>query len=182
VAICYLHSWRDDGPERASAEAVRAALPHAYVCRSSEVLPQIKEYERFSTTIVNAYVGPVLERYLTRLAQQLGDAGFAGPVLIMQSHGGVSTVAEAVRLAAGSVLSGPAGRVAASRYAARLIGHGDLIPFDMGGTSTDISLIVRGEATISSDRRLAGQRVALQSLDIASHGSRGRLAGTPAYR
>ena len=173
VAVCYLHSWRDDTHERATVEALRAALPDVYVCRSSQVLPQIKEYDRVCTTIVNAYVGPVLERYLTRLASRLGEAGFSGPVLIIQSHGGVSTIADAVRLAAGGVLSGPAGGVAGSRYAARLMQHGDLIPFDMGGTSTDISLIVGGEAAIASDRRLAGQRVALQSLDIASIGAGG---------
>jgi len=173
VAVCYLHSWRDDAHERATVEALRAAMPDVYLCRSSQVLPQIKEYDRVCTTIVNAYVGPALERYLTRLAARLGEAGFSGPVLIIQSHGGVSTIADAVRLAAGGVLSGPAGGVAGSRYAARLMQHGDLIPFDMGGTSTDISLIVGGEAAIASDRRLAGQRVALQSLDIASIGAGG---------
>jgi len=173
VAICYLHAWRNAEHERETMEAVRAALPGAYVCRSSEVLPQIKEYDRVCTTVVNAYVGPVLERYLTRLATRLTEAGFSGPVLIIQSHGGVSTIPEAVRLSAGSVLSGPAGGVAGSQYAARIIGHGDLIPFDMGGTSTDISLVVGGEAAIASDRRLAGQRVALQSMDIASIGAGG---------
>ena len=89
--------------------------------------------------MVNAYVGPALELYLERLAIRLREAGFQGPLLIIQSHGGVATVADAVRLAAGAVLSGPAGGVAGSGHAARLIGHGDLIPFDMGGTSTDIS-------------------------------------------
>jgi N-methylhydantoinase A len=173
VAICYLHSWSDGTHERATADAVRAAMPDVYVALSSEVLPQIKEYDRFCTTVVNAYVGPGLERYLTRLEQRLREAGLASPVLIIQSHGGVATIAEAVRLAAGGVLSGPAGGVAGSQYAARLLGHGDLIPFDMGGTSTDISLVVGGEAAIASDRRLAGQRVALQSLDIASIGAGG---------
>ena len=119
---------------------VRAAMPDAYVCRSSEVLPQIKEYERVCTTVVNAYVGPVLERYLTRLATRLREAGFAGPVLIIQSHGGVSHHRRCRAAGGRRVLSGPAGGVAGSRYAARLIEHGDLIPFDMGGTSTDISL------------------------------------------
>src|SRR5262249_13857960 len=98
---------------------------------------------------------------------------YSGPILIMQSHGGVSTIADAVRLAAGSVLSGPAGGVSAGRYAARLMEYGDLIAFDMGGTSTDISLITAGEAPIASQRRVAGQRVALQSLDIASIGAGG---------
>jgi N-methylhydantoinase A len=173
VAICYLHSWRDGSHERATAEAVRAAMPGVYVSLSAEVLPQIKEYERVCTTVVNAYVGPALERYLTRLETRLCDAGLRAPVLIIQSHGGVATIAEAVRLAAGGVLSGPAGGVAGSQYAARLLKHGDLIPFDMGGTSTDISLVVGGEAAIASDRRIAGQRVALQSLDIASIGAGG---------
>ena len=173
VAICYLHSWRDATHERATAEALRAAMPGVYVALSAEVLPQIKEYDRLCTTVVNAYVGPALERYLTRLEARLREAGLRAPLLIIQSHGGVATIAEAVRLAAGGVLSGPAGGVAGSQYAARLLGHGDLIPFDMGGTSTDISLVVGGEAAIASDRRIAGQRVALQSLDIASIGAGG---------
>jgi N-methylhydantoinase A len=173
VAICYLHSWRDSRHERASAAAVRAAMPGAYVAVSSQVLPQIKEYERLSTTVVNAYVGPALQHYLTRLAIRLHEAGLPAPVLIIQSHGGVASIAEAVELAAGSVLSGPAGGVAGSQYAARLNQRDNLIPFDMGGTSTDISLVIEGEAAIASDRRIAGQRVALQSLDIASIGAGG---------
>ena len=173
VAVCYLHAWRDDRHERATAEAVRAVLPSAYVAQSSTVVPQIKEYERVCTTVVNAYVGPALERYLGRLETRLGEAGYRGPVLIVQSHGGVATIADAVRLAAGGVLSGPAGGVAGSRYAARLIGQPDLILFDMGGTSTDISLVVDGAAQIAADRRIAGQRVALQALDIVSIGAGG---------
>jgi len=173
VAVCYLHSYRDPTHERMTGEAVRAAMPEAYVSLSSDVLPQIKEYERTCTTVVNAYVGPALRLYLGRLERRLREAGFHGPLLIIQSHGGVATVEDAIRLAAGAVLSGPAGGVAGSRHAARLIGHGDLIPFDMGGTSTDISLVVGGEAAIASDRRVAGQRVGLQSLDIVSIGAGG---------
>ena len=173
VAVCYLHAWRDDRHERQTAEALRAAMPSAYVSLSSAVFPQIKEYERVCTTVVNAYVGPALERYLGRLEARLVEAGYRGPVLIIQSHGGVATIADSVRLAAGGVLSGPAGGVAGSRHAARLIGQPDLILFDMGGTSTDISLVVDGAAQIASDRRLAGQRVALQALDIVSIGAGG---------
>ncbi|WP_291298438.1 hydantoinase/oxoprolinase family protein [Elioraea sp.] len=173
VAVCYLHAYRDPSHERATAEAIRAALPGSYVSLSSDVLPQIKEYERTCTTVVNAYVGPALRRYLERLAVRLAEAGSPVPLLIIQSHGGVATVADAVRLAAGAVLSGPAGGVAGAAHVARLTGVGDLIPFDMGGTSTDISLVTAGEAAISSDRKLAGQRVGLQSLDIASIGAGG---------
>jgi N-methylhydantoinase A len=173
VAICFFHSYRDPGHERLAAAAVRAAMPHVYVSPSFEVFPQIKEYERVCTTVVNAYVGPALERYLTRLARRLREAGFAGSVLIIQSHGGVATIPDSVRLAAGAVLSGPAGGVAGSRHAARLTGERNLLLFDMGGTSTDVSLVVGGAAAISSDRRLAGQRVALQALDIVSIGAGG---------
>jgi N-methylhydantoinase A len=173
VAVCYLHSYRDPTHERMTGEAVRLAMPGVYTSLSSEILPEIKEYERTCTTVVNAYVGPALKLYLERLEARLRETGFQGPLLVIQSHGGVATVAHAVRLAAGAVLSGPAGGVAGSRYAARLMGHGDLIPFDMGGTSTDISLVVGGQAAIASDRRLAGQRVGLQSLDIVSIGAGG---------
>ncbi len=173
VAIAFFHSYRDPRHEQRAAAAVRAALPGAYVSPSAEVLPQIKEYERVCTTVVNAYVGPALERYLSRLSGRLRQAGFAGSVLIIQSHGGVATIADSIRLAAGAVLSGPAGGVAASRHASRLTGERDLLLFDMGGTSTDVSLVVEGHAQIASDRRLAGQRVALQALDIVSIGAGG---------
>ena len=173
VAVCYLHAWRDPRHEHATAEALKRALPDAYVSLSSEVLPQIKEFERVSTTIVNAYVGPVLARYLARLETRLGEAGYQGPTLIIQSHGGVAPIAEAGRLAAGAVLSGPAGGVAGSVYAARLAGAKDLIPFDMGGTSTDISLVADGEAALVMNRKIGGHRIALNSLDIASIGAGG---------
>jgi N-methylhydantoinase A len=173
VAVCYLHAWRDAAHERATATLLADLLPDAYVALSSDVLPQIKEFERFSTTAVNAYVGPVLARYLKRLDARLTEAGYAGPVLIMQSHGGVLPIGDAARLAAGAVLSGPAGGVAGSRYAARLLGEGNFIPFDMGGTSTDISLIVDGAPTLVMDRGVGGHRIALNSLDIVSIGAGG---------
>src|SRR5271168_2970941 len=173
VAVCYLHSWRDPSHERATREAVTRALPGAYVALSSDVLPQIKEFERVSTTVVNAYVGPALSRYLEELELRLAEAGYAGPTLIIQSHGGVAPIDESGRLAAGAVLSGPAGGVAGSVYAARLLDKGNLIPFDMGGTSTDISLIVDGRPSLAASRRIAGQTIALSSLEIVSIGAGG---------
>src|SRR5436190_1663553 len=173
VAVCYLHAWCDPGHERQTGEALARALPDAYLSLSSAVLPQIKEFERVSTTIVNAYVGPVLSRYLARLESRLAEAGYRGPTLIIQSHGGVAPIAEAGRLAAGAVLSGPAGGAAGSIYASRLLGEPNLIPFDMGGTSTDICLVVDGQAALVMDRKIAGHRIALGSLDIASIGAGG---------
>src|SRR6516225_6632244 len=173
VAVCYLHSWRDPNHERATRVAVQRVLPGAYVALSSDVLPQIKEFERVSTTVVNSYVGPALSGYLAELERRLGEAGYAGPTLIIQSHGGVAPIDELGRLAAGAVLSGPAGGVAGRVYAAQLINEGNLIPFDMGGTSTDISLIVGGRPSLAASRRVAGQTIALGSLDIASIGAGG---------
>ncbi len=177
VAVCYLHAWRDARHEQQTAEALSRALPEAYLSLSSEVFPQIKEFERVSTTLVNAYVGPALSRYLQRLENRLAEAGYRGPVLIIQSHGGVAPIAEASRLAAGAVLSGPAGGVAGSRYAAKLVGHGNLIPFDMGGTSTDICLIVEGEAALAQGRKVGQHKIALNSLDIVSLGAGGGSIG-----
>src|SRR5260221_297010 len=163
VAVCYLHAYRHASHERATAEALQKRMPGTYVSLSADVFPQIKEFERVSTTVVNAYVGPALSRYLHRLAERLVEAGYKGPVLIIQSHGGVAPIVEASRLAAGGVLSGPAGGVAGSRYAAKLIGEGNLIPFDMGGTSTDICLIVDGEAAPATDRKIGSHQAALNS-------------------
>jgi N-methylhydantoinase A len=173
VAICYLHSYRNPIHEKRTEEAVRRAIPHAYISTSSAVLPQIKEYERFCTTVVNAYVGPVLSSYLGNLRGALREAGYDDSVLIMQSHGGIASIAEAIRLAAGSVLSGPAGGVAGGRFSSRIAEEPDLITFDMGGTSTDISLIVDGACQPAFERGVGGEKVALPSLEILTLGAGG---------
>ncbi|MBI2492476.1 MAG: hydantoinase/oxoprolinase family protein [Candidatus Rokubacteria bacterium] len=173
VAVCYLHSYRNPAHERLTGRAVARRLPGAYVSLSSEVLPQIKEYERVWTTVVNAYVGPALARYLGTLASRLRAEGYRGDVLIMQSHGGVAPVRESARLAAGAVLSGPAGGVAAGRYGARLLGAGDLITFDMGGTSTDIALLQGGEPQLTGEKTVGAARVALPAIDIHTLGAGG---------
>ncbi|MBX9649803.1 MAG: hydantoinase/oxoprolinase family protein, partial [Xanthobacteraceae bacterium] len=168
VAVCFLHAYLNPAHELAAVERLRRALPGIGVSRSSDVLPQIKEYERVSTTIVNAYVEPIVRRYLTNLEARLTEAGFRGSLFVVLSHGGMAPVEEASRLAAGTVLSGPAGGMSGGRRCAELVGIPDLVPFDMGGTSTDISLISGGQASLSADGMLAGQRIALRSLDIAS--------------
>ncbi|HEU4367266.1 MAG TPA: hydantoinase/oxoprolinase family protein [Methylomirabilota bacterium] len=183
VAVCYLHAYRNPRHERETGHAVARWRPGLYVSLSSEVLPQIKEYERVWTTVVNAYVGPALARYLSTLITRLRTAGYgvaaragaapARDVLIMQSHGGVAPIRESARLAAGAVLSGPAGGLAAGRHVARLIGHGELVTFDMGGTSTDIALLQGGEPTLTGEKTVGIARVALPSLDIHTLGAGG---------
>ena len=173
VAVCYLHSYRNPRHEKLTGRALARRLPGAYVSLSAEVLPQIKEYERVWTTVVNAYVGPALARYLASLAARLARHGYRGDVLIMQSHGGVAPVRESTRLAAGAVLSGPAGGVAAGRYSARLLREANLITFDMGGTSTDIALLQGGEPQLTGEKTVGVAKVALPAIDIHTLGAGG---------
>jgi N-methylhydantoinase A len=177
VAICFLHAWRNPVHEQQAAEAVRDRLPGAYVTTSSDVLPQIKEFERFSTTVANAAVGPVIQNYLGRLQSRLHEAGYDGELLVILSHGGVASVAEATRLAAGTALSGPAGGVAAAVALAREGLAPNIIGFDMGGTSTDIAVVRDGQPTLSGDKSVAGARIALPSLDIVTLGAGGGSIG-----
>jgi len=173
VAVCYLHSYRNPRHEKLTGRALARRLPGAYVSLSAEVLPQIKEYERVWTTVVNAYVGPALARYLASLAARLASHGYRGDVLIMQSHGGVAPMRESTRLAAGAVLSGPAGGVAAGRYSARLLREANLITFDMGGTSTDIALLQGGEPQLTGEKTVGVAKVALPAIDIHTLGAGG---------
>lgn len=173
VAVCYLHAYRNARHEQATRELLAAALPGVYLSISSEVLPQIKEYERICTTVVNACVGPALAGYLGNLERRLREAGLRSDVLVMQSHGGVASIPDSIRLAAGSVLSGPAGGIAGARSCGRLLDEGNLITFDMGGTSTDIALIEAGEPRLSADKTVAGARIALPTIDIHTLGAGG---------
>lgn len=168
AAICFLHSYRNQVHEIALAERLSRELPEVNISRSSDVLPQIQEYERLSTTVVNAYVAPPVRRYLTNLERRLKEAGLNSSVFIILSHGDMAPIEEASQLAAGTVLSGPAGGISGCQRCADLLDLPDLVPFDMGGTSTDISLIADGGASLSPDGWLAEQRIALRSLDIAS--------------
>jgi N-methylhydantoinase A len=177
VAICFLHAWRNPTHEQQAAEAVRKALPGVFVTTSSDVLPQIKEFERFSTTVANAAVGPVIENYLGRLQSRLREAGYDSGLLVILSHGGVASVAEATRLAAGTALSGPAGGVAAAVALARQGLAHNIIGLDMGGTSTDIAVVRDGQPTLSGDKSVGNARIALPSLDIVTLGAGGGSVG-----
>jgi N-methylhydantoinase A len=177
VAICFLHAWRNPIHEQHAADVLRERLPGAYVTTSFDVLPQIKEFERFSTTVANAAVGPVIRNYLGRLQSRLRDAGYDGELLVILSHGGVASVTEATRLAAGTALSGPAGGVAAAVALARDGLGPNIIGFDMGGTSTDISVVRDGQPGLSGDKSVANARIALPSLDIVTLGAGGGSIG-----
>jgi N-methylhydantoinase A len=139
VAVCLLFAYLHPEHERRVGELVREALPEAHVSLSSEVLPEFREYERFATTVADAYLGPVLGAYLRRLEERVGEE-----VLVMQSSGGVRPLAEAARHAAAAVLSGPAGGAVGAAFVARACGYKDALTLDMGGTSTDVALVLGG--------------------------------------
>jgi N-methylhydantoinase A len=155
VAICFLNSFMNGAHEARAKEIVVAELPGAFVCTSHEVLPEIREFERTSTTVANAYLGPSMSSYLARLASSLGErpAGsrLDGELLVSHSGGGLMTVSSAGRLPARICQSGPAAGVMGARDVAHRLGHRNAISLDMGGTSADIAAIVGGEPAFRNE-------------------------------
>jgi N-methylhydantoinase A len=172
VAICLLHSYRDPSHERAVAAEVRRRLPHAHVVASHEIAPEFREYERASTTAIDAYLGPVVARYLRSLAEHCEAAGLPVP-LVMRSSGGVAELEEAAEHPAVALVSGPAAGAVGAARVARLAGHENAISFDMGGTSTDVCLIVGGTAARTAERNVGGFPVRLPSVDLHTVGAGG---------
>jgi N-methylhydantoinase A len=172
VAICLLFAFRNTEHERAVAAEVRRRHPFAHVVASHEVAPEFREYERASTTTVDAYLGPVLARYLGALAEACRGAGLVEP-LIMRSSGGVTTLDEAAAHAAFALLSGPAAGVVGAARIASLAGFENALSFDMGGTSTDVCAIVDGVARREHEREVGGFPVRLPTLAVHSVGAGG---------
>ena len=165
VAVCLLFSFLYPEHERRVGEALRGALPDVQVSLSSEVLPEFREYERFSTTAADAYLGPKLAAYLRNLAGKVGGAGMPEP-LVMRSSGGVVELETAAGSAASCVLSGPAGGVVGAAYVAAASGYRDLLTFDMGGTSTDVAPVIEGEALTTTEAEVAGVPIKLPMADV----------------
>jgi N-methylhydantoinase A len=145
VAVSLLHAYRDPSHERLVGEKLRAALPGVSISLSSDVLPEMLEFERTSTTVVNAYIAPLIARYLEQLRRSLGERGVKAPILVMQSNGGLVSANSAARRPVTIIESGPAAGVVAAARLARDCGITDLITLDMGGTTTKASIIERGE-------------------------------------
>ena len=149
VAVLFANAYANPENEAAAAAALRAIWPTAHVSASSEILPEIREYERFSTTTLNAYLQPEVSGYLDRLETALTGGGFGGEFMIVQSNGGVMAVDTACRLPVRTALSGPAAGVIAAGYIARCAGFEDVITGDIGGTSFDVSLIAGGKSMLA---------------------------------
>jgi N-methylhydantoinase A len=176
VAICLLFSYLDPSHERRIAEHLRRELPGLHVSASHEVLPRFREYERCSTTAIDAYLSPLLGRYLGRLGEAAARAGLPQP-LVMQSSGGVAPAEEAARAGAWSVLSGPAGGAVGAGLIARACGDGNALGLDMGGTSCEVCVVEDGEVRRTDSRTIGGRVVQLPMVDVHTVGAGGGSIG-----
>ncbi len=173
VAVCFLHSYANPEHERLVAERVREALPECFVCTSSDVLSEFREYERFSTAALNAYIGPKISTYLESLCASVQERGYGRELFIMTSNGGVVPAPYAGRFPVNTLLSGPAGGVAASAYLGEVLGRHNLITYDMGGTSTDVCLVENMKVPMTSEQFIAGLPNRKSQIAINSVGAGG---------
>lgn len=183
IAVCFLFSFLMPEHEKIARRIILEEIPDCNVSLSSEIVPQIREYYRLSTTVINAYLAPILARYIYNLDEKLHEAGVATPQkYIMQSNGGMATFDATSKNAVATVLSGPAGGIVASLQACRTTGFENLITFDMGGTSCDVALIKDGQASIAGRGKVEGRDIALPMIEIntVSAGG-GTIARVDAY-
>ena len=178
VAICFLYSFVNPEHERAAKAIVEAELPGAFICASHEIAPEFREFERLSTAVVNAYLGPVMHRYIGRLALRLKALGLGVAPHLTQSNGGVIGFEAAAAKPVRTVLSGPSTGVVGAQAIGRLAGFEDIITFDMGGTSTDVALLKSGQAKLASEAIVHGYPLKAPMLDIHTVGAGG---GSIAY-
>ncbi len=162
VAVCLLHSYRNGDHERRIGEIVHSELPDLFCCLSVDVLAEIREYERTSTTVVNAYLGPIVQGYLSSLSARTRSAGIAAPLRIMQSNGGVMSIDRAAESPARIVESGPAAGVVAAQRVGERVGLDNVISFDMGGTTAKASLIEDGSLSWTTEHEI-GAGISLSS-------------------
>ena len=177
IAICFMNSFANAEHERKAAEIVTRRMADAYLTPSSTLLPSIRFYDRVSTTVLNAYVGPILRSYLRSLIKKLEDMAFKGVLLIMQSNGGVVSPENAIDTAAVTLLSGPAGGPVAGISYTSIQGYEDCITVDMGGTSFDAALIKNRTPVVTTEGEINRLRLALPMLSIVTIGAGGGSIG-----
>lgn len=174
VCVFFVNGYANAANEAQAVEVVRSIWPNPYVTAATEIIPEIREFERLSTATLNAYLQPVVSSYLDRLEAALSDGGFAGDVLIVQSNGGVMTVETAKRFPVRTALSGPAAGVITARAIAEAAGFANIITCDMGGTSFDVSLIADGQAALAAQTAIDfGMVVRTPMIEITTIGAGG---------
>ena len=177
IAVCFLHSYANPENEKRTLEICRKICPGVFVAASHEILPVWREYERFSTTVAAAYIGPVVDRYLNTLEGRLKNAGFKGSLLIVLSNGLVQSVDESRKRAIYMIGSGPAAGPSAAVYWGSRTGHKDIISLDIGGTTSDIALVANAEIPTTSEAWVGDERVAVKKVDSNSfEGGGGSIA------
>lgn len=173
VAICFLYSFQNSLHECLAKEIVESVIPTAFVCASHEVAPEFREYERMSTTVVNAYLGPSVSNYMKDLSRQVSDYGICVKPLVTQSNGGVIGLKKAVQLPVRTILSGPSTGVVAAQAIGAITGIDDLITLDMGGTSSDVAILTGGRCELIADTIVGGYPIKAPMLDIHTVGAGG---------
>jgi N-methylhydantoinase A len=173
VAVCFMHAYANDQNEEKAAARVQERLPGAYLSVSSKILPQVRFYDRVSTTVLNSAVGPILKEYLSKLTDRLLKEGFQGILLIMQSNGGVTSPETVTELAASTLLSGPAAAPIAGIAYTALHGYDSFITIDMGGTSFDAALIKDSTPIVTTDGKVSRYALALPMMEINTVGAGG---------
>ncbi len=173
VAVCFLYGFVRPEHETTARRIIAEEFPGAFACASHEVAPEFREYERMSTAVVNAYLGPVMQGYIRRLADRLGGLGLRVAPHLTQSNGGVIGFEQAAVLPVRTVLSGPSTGVVAAQAVGQLVGMSDLITFDMGGTSTDVALLQGGTCRLASEAVVHGYPIKAPMLDIHTVGAGG---------
>jgi N-methylhydantoinase A len=177
IAISFLHSYRNPAHEQEVRDKVAERFPGVFISVSSEVLPEFREYERTSTTVLNAYVGPKMEAYLDRLRTNIAASGIRVEPLTIHSNGGLLPMKTVERLPVLTCLSGPAAGVVGAAKVGAAAGVENLVTFDVGGTSTDVSLVTKGQPKFTSERLVAGYPVKLPMIDIHVIGAGGGSIG-----
>ncbi len=178
VAVCFLYGFVRPEHENTARRILGEEFPEAFACTSHDVAPEFREYERMSTAVVNAYLGPVMRGYINRLSERLSALGLTVAPHLTQSNGGVIAFEQAARLPVRTVLSGPSTGVVAAQELGRAVGLPDLITFDMGGTSTDVALLQGGACRLTNEAVVHGYPIKAPMLDIHTVGAGG---GSIAY-
>lgn len=173
LAVCFMNSFRDPSHEQRAAAVLRRAFPQVTVSVSTDIVREYREYERTSTTVLDAYIRPIFERYVDELERGLAELGFAGRFLIMRSGGGSMTSAAAKASPTHTVLSGPAGGIVGGSYLADALGRDDVLTFDIGGTSLDACVIENGVPVAAHEAQLEHYPLLIPTYDIRTIGAGG---------
>src|SRR5699024_3053700 len=173
VSVCFLHSYINPVHEQIVKETIQDLLPNVYVSISSEVLPEYREYERLMTTTLNSYLGPTVSEYVKKFSDNGKNIGIPVKPYINQSNSGVMSIEVAKNNPIRTALSGPSAGVSGAAYISKLAGFENIITFDMGGTSTDVSLIINSIPSVATGKKIAGFPVQVPMTDVHAVGAGG---------